>query len=148
MFYFARISWSDKPDGRGLSSSEKCKLHMKTLESLLVLCETKKSHLLLLWVSVLTLFHKLLQYRAVGSGGPGAMALQILADQLTLFKPRGQIMPTTIQRTPPRILEVPTALQIWWLKVQFCNRHFFFSKWIWHSALYNFLFSFNSYEMR
>ena len=99
IFYFARISWSDKPDGRGLSSSEKCKLHMKTLESLLVLCETKKSHLLLLWVSVLTLFHKLLQYRAVGAGG--VMALQILADQLTLFKPRGQIMPTTIQRNPP-----------------------------------------------
>ena len=61
-FYFARISWLDKPDGRGLSSSEKCKLHMKTLESLLVLCETKKSHLLLLSVRVLTLFHKLLQY--------------------------------------------------------------------------------------
>ena len=61
---------------------------------------------------MLTLFHKLLQYRAVGAGGRGAIALQILADQLTLLKPRGQIMPNTIQHNPPpRILEVPTALQ-------------------------------------
>ena len=65
---------------------------------------------------MLTLFHKLLQYRAVGAGGPGgrgAMDLQIFADQLTVFQPRGQIMPTPIQhnRPPSRILEVPTALQ-------------------------------------
>ena len=36
-----------------------------------------------------------------GDGGGGGMALPIIADQLTLSQPGGQIMPTTLLLAPP-----------------------------------------------
>ena len=43
-----------------------------------------------------------LNWRAVGAEGPGVVALQILADQLTLSQPEGggRIMPTKLLLTP------------------------------------------------
>ena len=49
--------------------------------------------------------HMMIIIRAVETvGGGGALApFHILADQLALFQPEGDIIPTTLQLSPPRI---------------------------------------------
>ena len=46
----------------------------------------------------------------LSESGGGTMARRILADQLTLLQPGGQIMPTILLLAPPGFSDIPTAL--------------------------------------
>ena len=70
-------------------------------------------------------------------GGWGVHVLplppQILVDQITLFKPRGQIMPITLLHAPPiRFSELPTDL-----KYRGTDRRKLLSRWPLCRALYS-----------
>ena len=68
--------------------------------------------------------------RAVGVWGPGAMALQVSTDKLTLSHPGKQIMPITLLLAPP--LHFQTFLRHWlstvlsWIEI--CLLQFMFQR--------------------